>query len=106
MKVPRRIVLAQSFANARRLIARTDPAVPLVALPGARDAALESSSQSIVTLQESPMKSSRRDFLVHGLVVGSSLALPGMATADAPRLSEDDPAAKAMGYREGRYKSR
>jgi High potential iron-sulfur protein len=46
------------------------------------------------------MKSSRRGFLVYGVVMGSSLALPGIASADAPRLSEDDPAAKAVGYRE------
>jgi hypothetical protein len=46
------------------------------------------------------MKPSRRSFLLHSAVVGSALVLPGVARADAPRLSEDDPAAKAVGYRE------
>jgi hypothetical protein len=46
------------------------------------------------------MKSSRRSFLVHGALLGSSLALPCIARADAARLSEDDQAAKAVGYRE------
>jgi hypothetical protein len=47
------------------------------------------------------MKTSRRQFLMLGVGVSSSLVLSGTAFADpANTLSEADPAAKAVGYTE------
>jgi hypothetical protein len=47
------------------------------------------------------MNTTRRKFLMLGVSIGSSLAMSGAAFADtANRLSETDPAAQAVGYRE------
>lgn len=47
------------------------------------------------------MKTSRRQFLMLGAGLGSSLVLSGTAFADAAgTLSESDPAAQAVGYTE------
>ncbi|WP_144151624.1 high-potential iron-sulfur protein [Paraburkholderia sp. BCC1885] len=46
------------------------------------------------------MKNSRRSFVVFSLAVGSSLALTRVASADASKLSEGDPKALAVGYKE------
>ena len=45
------------------------------------------------------MKSSRRSFLITSIGVASSLALSREAFADAPKVSESDPTAKALGYK-------
>jgi len=45
------------------------------------------------------MKSSRRSFLITSIGVASSLALSREAFADAPKVSESDPAAQALGYK-------
>ena len=45
------------------------------------------------------MKSSRRSFLITSLGVASSLALSREAFADAPKVSESDPTAQALGYK-------
>jgi len=45
------------------------------------------------------MKTSRRSFLISSVGVVSALALSREALADAPMLSENDPAAQALGYR-------
>ncbi|KDB06269.1 High potential iron-sulfur protein [Burkholderia sp. lig30] len=45
------------------------------------------------------MKTSRRSFLISSVGVVSALALSRDALADAPMLSESDPAAQALGYR-------
>jgi hypothetical protein len=45
------------------------------------------------------MKSSRRTFLITSLGVASSLALSRQAFADAPKVSESDPTAQALGYK-------
>ncbi len=45
------------------------------------------------------MKTSRRSFLISSVGVVSALALSREALADAPMLSESDPAAQALGYR-------
>jgi hypothetical protein len=46
------------------------------------------------------MKNSRRSFLLFSIGVGSSLALTRVALADVAKLSEADPKAQAVGYRE------
>lgn len=47
------------------------------------------------------MKSSRRMFLVHSAGVAATLGLSQGAWADAaPKLSESDPTAQALGYKE------
>lgn len=47
------------------------------------------------------MKTSRRQFLMLGVGIGSSLVVSGAAFADtANALSETDPAAQALGYKE------
>ncbi|MGF6721726.1 hypothetical protein P3T43_001073 [Paraburkholderia sp. GAS41] len=46
------------------------------------------------------MKNSRRGFLLFSLGIGSSLALSRIALADAAKLSEADPKAQAVGYKE------
>jgi hypothetical protein len=45
------------------------------------------------------MKSSRRTFLITSIGVASSLALSRQAFADAPKVSESDPTAVALGYK-------
>lgn len=45
------------------------------------------------------MKSSRRTFLITSLGVASTLALSRQAFADAPKLTESDPTAQALGYK-------
>ncbi|CAG4907228.1 high-potential iron-sulfur protein [Paraburkholderia gardini] len=45
------------------------------------------------------MKSSRRTFLITSLGVASSLALSRQAFADAPKVTENDPTAQALGYK-------
>jgi hypothetical protein len=45
------------------------------------------------------MTHSRRSFLLFSLGVGSSLALTGVASAQASKLSETDPKAQAVGYK-------
>ena len=45
------------------------------------------------------MKSSRRTFLITSIGVASSLALSRQAFADAPKVSESDPTAQALGYK-------
>lgn len=45
------------------------------------------------------MKSSRRTFLITSIGVASSLALSRQAFADAPKMSESDPTAVALGYK-------
>lgn len=46
------------------------------------------------------MKTSRRSFLLFSVGVGSSLALTRVALADASKVSEADPKAQALGYKE------
>jgi hypothetical protein len=46
------------------------------------------------------MQPSRRSFLVFSLGVGSTLALSRISMADASMLSETDPAAQNLGYRQ------
>lgn len=46
------------------------------------------------------MQPSRRSFLVVSLGVGSSLALSRISMADGSMLSETDPAARNLGYRQ------
>ena len=46
------------------------------------------------------MQPSRRSFLVFSLGVGSSLALSRVSAADGAMLSETDPAAQNLGYRQ------
>ena len=46
------------------------------------------------------MKNTRRSFLLFSIGVGSSLALTRVALADAAKLSEADPKAQAVGYKE------
>lgn len=45
------------------------------------------------------MKSSRRSFLITSIGVASTLALSRQAYADAPKVSESDPTAVALGYK-------
>ncbi|CAG4892820.1 high-potential iron-sulfur protein [Paraburkholderia saeva] len=45
------------------------------------------------------MQASRRSFLILSAGMVSSLALSRAAIADAPKLTEDDPAAQKLGYR-------
>jgi hypothetical protein len=45
------------------------------------------------------MKSSRRTFLITSIGVASSLALSRQAFADAPKVTETDPTAQALGYK-------
>jgi len=46
------------------------------------------------------MKSSRRTFLITSLGAASALALSRQALADAPKVTESDPTAQALGYKE------
>ncbi len=46
------------------------------------------------------MKHSRRQFLIVSLGAGSSLALSRVALADPSKLSETDPKAQALGYKQ------
>lgn len=46
------------------------------------------------------MSTSRRSFLIITLGIGSSLARSGAALGEEPKLSEADPAAQSLGYRE------
>jgi High potential iron-sulfur protein len=46
------------------------------------------------------MKQSRRTFLITSLGAASALALSRQALADAPKLTESDPTAQALGYKE------
>jgi hypothetical protein len=45
------------------------------------------------------MRSSRRTFLITSIGVASTLALSRQAFADAPKVSESDPTAQALGYK-------
>jgi hypothetical protein len=45
------------------------------------------------------MKSSRRSFLITSIGVATTVALSRQAFADAPKVSETDPAAVALGYK-------
>ena len=45
------------------------------------------------------MKTSRRTFLISSIGVASTLALSRQAFADAPKVSETDPTAVALGYK-------
>ncbi|MBB5400317.1 high-potential iron-sulfur protein [Paraburkholderia sp. BR13439] len=45
------------------------------------------------------MRSSRRTFLITSIGVASTLALSRQAFADAPKVSETDPTAQALGYK-------
>ena len=45
------------------------------------------------------MKSTRRQFLITSLGAVSALALSREALAEAPTVSESDPAARALGYK-------
>ncbi|MGF6370744.1 hypothetical protein OKW40_003494 [Paraburkholderia sp. RAU6.4a] len=45
------------------------------------------------------MSSSRRTFLIASIGVASTLALSRQAFADAPKVSETDPTAQALGYK-------
>jgi len=45
------------------------------------------------------MKTSRRSFLITSIGVASSLALSREAFADAPKVTESDPTAQALGYK-------
>ncbi|WP_233861834.1 high-potential iron-sulfur protein [Paraburkholderia adhaesiva] len=45
------------------------------------------------------MKTSRRSFLITSIGVATTVALSRQAFADAPKLSESDPTAMALGYR-------
>jgi hypothetical protein len=49
---------------------------------------------------ESTMKASRRNFLALSLGAGSSLALSRFSFADGTMLSETDPAAQTLGYKQ------
>ncbi|WP_109480766.1 high-potential iron-sulfur protein [Paraburkholderia sp. C35] len=44
------------------------------------------------------MNNSRRTFLITSIGVASTLALSRQAFADAPKVTEADPTAKALGY--------
>ena len=44
-------------------------------------------------------KTSRRTFLITSIGLASSLALSRQAFADAPKVSEADPTAQALGYK-------
>ncbi|HEY3599507.1 MAG TPA: high-potential iron-sulfur protein [Paraburkholderia sp.] len=46
------------------------------------------------------MKASRRTFLITSIGVASTLALSREAFADAPKVSESDPTAQALGYKQ------
>jgi hypothetical protein len=46
------------------------------------------------------MKSSRRSFLITSIGVASTLALSRQAFADSPKVTETDPTAQALGYKE------
>src|SRR6201997_1924584 len=46
------------------------------------------------------MNNSRRTFLITSIGVASSLALSRQAFADAPKVTESDPTAQALGYKE------
>jgi High potential iron-sulfur protein len=46
------------------------------------------------------MNPSRRSFMIFSIGAGSSLLLSRTAAADDPKLSESDPAAVAVGYKE------
>src|SRR6185295_13319241 len=46
------------------------------------------------------MNTSRRSFVIFSVGIGSSLFLARRALAEPPKLSEADPAAVAVGYRE------
>lgn len=46
------------------------------------------------------MNTSRRSFVIFSVGMGSSLLLARRALAEPPKLSEADPAAVAVGYRE------
>ncbi|SAL82211.1 high potential iron-sulfur protein [Caballeronia terrestris] len=46
------------------------------------------------------MNPSRRTFMILGIGAGSSLLLSRAALADGPKLSESDPAAVEVGYKE------
>jgi hypothetical protein len=46
------------------------------------------------------MKPSRRTFLITSLGAASALALSRPALAEAPKLTESDPTAQALGYKE------
>ncbi|WP_144154917.1 high-potential iron-sulfur protein [Paraburkholderia sp. BCC1885] len=46
------------------------------------------------------MKSSRRTFLITSIGVASTFALSRQAFADAPKLTEADPTAQALGYKQ------
>ena len=46
------------------------------------------------------MKSSRRSFLITSIGVASTLALSRQAFADAPKVTESDPTAQALGYKQ------
>lgn len=45
------------------------------------------------------MRSSRRTFLITSIGVASTLALSRQAFADAPKVTESDPTAQALGYK-------
>lgn len=45
------------------------------------------------------MKSSRRSFLITSIGVAATVALSRQAFADAPKVSESDPTAQALGYK-------
>jgi hypothetical protein len=45
------------------------------------------------------MKSSRRSFLITSIGVAATAALSRQAFADAPKASESDPTAQALGYK-------
>ena len=45
------------------------------------------------------MKTSRRTFLISSIGVASTLALSRQAFADAPKVTESDPTAQALGYK-------
>jgi hypothetical protein len=46
------------------------------------------------------MKSSRRSFLITSIGVASTLALSRQAFADSPKVTEADPTAQALGYKQ------
>ncbi|NLP61199.1 high-potential iron-sulfur protein [Paraburkholderia sacchari] len=45
------------------------------------------------------MKSSRRSFLITSVGVAATVALSRQAFADAPKVSESEPTAQALGYK-------
>ncbi|WP_027793274.1 high-potential iron-sulfur protein [Paraburkholderia acidipaludis] len=45
------------------------------------------------------MKSSRRSFLITSMGVAATVAMSRQAFADAPKASESDPTAQALGYK-------